>query len=233
MLTKKKKKKKSRNSLLILLILIFIPIAFFTNRLAFNAWEQLKKIPIFEQILQEKSEIEIIMENFDMPIPLDYIPIYQAAAEKYGIDWPLLAAHHRIETRFSTMKTDVSPAGAEGPMQFMPCTFVGWSHPTCSGLGEGKIPVEEKVNPKVIAKYGGYGVDGDGDGKADPFNLYDAIFSAAHYLSKNGAQTNDLTAAVFNYNHSHAYVADVLYFYELYSSYEKEITKSIQVAKSE
>ena len=31
-----------------------------------------------------------------------YIPIYKEA-EEYGIPWTLLAAHHRIETRFSTM----------------------------------------------------------------------------------------------------------------------------------
>ena len=163
------------------------------------------------------------MENFDLPIPLEYIPIYKAAADTYGIHWPLLAAHHRIETRFSTMKSDVSPVGAEGPMQFMPCTFVGWSHPTCSGLGEGKISKKDKTNPQVIAQYGGYGVDGDGDGIADTFNMYDAIYSAANFLSRVGAKEGKLTEAVYQYNHSKEYVADVLYYYELYSNYENEL----------
>ena len=223
-LTKKKKKKKSEsNRLLISLILLFIPISIIVSSFAYTAWEEFKQLPIIEQLFHEKTEEELLMENFDLPIPLEYIPIYKAAAEVYGIHWPLLAAHHRIETRFSTMKSDVSPAGAEGPMQFMPCTFVGWSHPTCSGLGKGKVSNEEKTNPQVIATYGGYGVDGNGDGIADPFNMYDAIYSAANYLSRAGAKEGKLTQAVFNYNHSNEYVADVLYYYELYSSYENEL----------
>jgi peptidoglycan LD-endopeptidase LytH len=145
-------------------------------------------------------------------IPSEYIPIYKAAEEEYGVPWYLLAAHHRVETKFSTMKSLVSPAGAEGHMQFMPCTFVGWSHPSCSGLGKGDIPPDQKTDPDVIEKYGGYGVDANGDGKADPFQMEDAIFSAANYLAHNGAAEGKLEQAVFAYNHSEQYVEDVLYY---------------------
>lgn len=222
-LTKKKKKKQHSNRLLITLILLFIPISIIVLSFAYAAWDEFKQLPIIEQLFREETEAELLMKNFDLPIPVEYIPIYKAAAEKYGIHWPLLAAHHRIETRFSTMKSDVSPVGAEGPMQFMPCTFVGWSHPTCSGFGKGEITEEEKTSPKIIAKYGGYGVDGNGDGVADPFNMYDAIYSAANYLSHAGAKEGKLTQAVFQYNHSSEYVIDVLYYYELYSSYENDL----------
>ncbi|WP_052712189.1 lytic transglycosylase domain-containing protein [Domibacillus indicus] len=154
-------------------------------------------------------------------IPEEYIPIYKAAAKEYGIQWELLAAHHRVETKFSTMDPMVSPAGAEGPMQFMPCTFVGWEHPTCSGLGEGNISEEEKTDPAVIAKYGGYGVDANGDGKADPFNAEDAIYSAAYYLSENGAADGDIERAIFAYNKSDQYVADILYYVDIYTKKEQ------------
>ncbi|MCI2254061.1 lytic transglycosylase domain-containing protein [Domibacillus sp. 8LH] len=154
-------------------------------------------------------------------IPEEYMPIYKAAAEEYGIPWELLAAHHRVETKFSTMDPMISPAGAEGPMQFMPCTFVGWEHPTCSGLGKGDIPEEEKTDPAVIAKYGGYGVDANGDGKADPFNVEDAIYSAAHYLSENGAADGDMKRAIFAYNQSDQYVSDILYYVGEYTKREQ------------
>ncbi|WP_309088231.1 lytic transglycosylase domain-containing protein [Domibacillus sp.] len=154
-------------------------------------------------------------------IPEAYMPIYKAAAEEYGIPWELLAAHHRVETKFSTMDPMISPAGAEGPMQFMPCTFVGWEHPTCSGLGKGDIPEEEKTDPAVIAKYGGYGVDANGDGKADPFNVEDAIYSAAYYLSENGAADGDMKRAIFAYNQSDQYVSDILYYVGEYTKREQ------------
>ncbi|MGD6956554.1 lytic transglycosylase domain-containing protein [Rossellomorea aquimaris] len=145
-------------------------------------------------------------------VPPEYIPIYKAAEEEYGVPWYLLAAHHRVETKFSTMKTLVSPVGAEGHMQFMPCTFVGWSHPSCSGLGKGNIPQNQKTDPNVIEKYGGYGVDANGDGIADPFQIEDAVFSAANYLERNGAADGKIEQAVFAYNHSDKYVEDVLYY---------------------
>lgn len=155
-------------------------------------------------------------------VPPEYIPIYKAAEKEYGVPWNLLAAHHRVETKFSTMKTLISPVGAEGHMQFMPCTFVGWSHPTCGDLGKGDIPENQKTDPEVIEKYGGYGVDGNGDGVADPFQIDDAVFSAANYLARNGAANGEIEQAVFAYNHSTEYVEDVLYFAERYIEKPKE-----------
>ncbi len=73
----------------------------------------------------------------------------------------------------------VSPAGAVGWMQFMPGT---WQR---------------------------YGLDADGNGRADPWNPTDAIFSAARYLAAAGAQS-DLPRALWAYNHAQWYVDDVL-----------------------
>ena len=159
---------------------------------------------------------EAPQQLFEIELPEENIPLYQEAADAFGIPWTLLAAHHRIETKFSTMDPLLSPVGAEGHLQFMPCTFVGWTHPTCSGKGQGEIPEKEKTDPAVIAKYGGYGLDGDGDGVADPYNLADALYSAANYLSKNGAADGKLEQAVFQYNHSDQYVDDVMHYYHLY-----------------
>jgi hypothetical protein len=54
-----------------------------------------------------------------------------------------------------------------------------------------------------------WGFDANGDGVADPNNPVDAIFSAARYLAACGAQV-DIASAVYCYNHSDAYVAEVL-----------------------
>lgn len=77
--------------------------------------------------------------------------------------------------------TAVSSAGAEGPMQFLPSTFAI------------------------------YGVDGNGDGKADINNQADAVYSAARYLcASGGGVPSTVRDAVFSYNHSTQYVDTVM-----------------------
>ncbi|CAM4012814.1 lytic transglycosylase domain-containing protein [Lederbergia lenta] len=181
----------------LVLLMFFIPIIIFISIAIYSSTD------IKQQVKQST-------------IPAEFIPIYEAAEKEYGVPAYLLAAHHRVETIFSTMDPLLSPAGAEGHLQFMPCTFVGWTHPTCEGLGQGEIPEEEKLDPVVIEKYGGYGVDANGDGIADPYDIEDAIFSAANFLSKYGAADGDLKSAVYAYNHSDKYVDDVLYYANIY-----------------
>lgn len=75
-----------------------------------------------------------------------------------------------------------SSAGALGPMQFLPSTWAD------------------------------SGIDGDGDGKADINNPFDAVPSAALYLCRAGAGQGgrSLYDAVFAYNHADWYVKLVL-----------------------
>lgn len=82
----------------------------------------------------------------------------------------------------------VSSAGAIGFMQFEPAT---WAQ---------------------------FGVDADGDGKADPYDPVDAIFSAANDLSAVGIARNP-EQAVFQYNHSETYVQEVLQLAETYQTW--------------
>lgn len=157
-----------------------------------------------------------ISEIGENEIPAEFIPIYRAAEEEYGVPWNLLAAIHRVETVFSTLDPMISPVGAEGHLQFMPCTWTGWQHPSCGGLGKGNIPESVKTDPAMIEKYGGYGVDASGSGVADPWDIEDAIFSAANYLAANGATHGDFERAVFAYNRANWYVDDVLGFADSY-----------------
>jgi cell wall-associated NlpC family hydrolase len=74
-------------------------------------------------------------------------------------------------------------AGAEGPMQFEPATFAL------------------------------YATDGDHGGQLSPYDPADAIYTAATMLCANGAASGTpagIRQAVFAYNHSWAYVNEVL-----------------------
>jgi hypothetical protein len=118
-------------------------------------------------------------------IPPLYLRLYQQAAARYGLDWAVLAGigkvecdHGRAPDPACTRAGAVNPAGAGGPMQFLAGT---WSR---------------------------YGVDGDGDGRADRWDPADAIFAAARYLRASGAP-GDYRRAIFAYNHAAWYVAEV------------------------
>jgi hypothetical protein len=54
-----------------------------------------------------------------------------------------------------------------------------------------------------------YGVDGDHDGRASPYDPADAVAAAARYLRASGAP-RDYRAALFAYNHAGWYVNEVL-----------------------
>jgi Peptidase family M23/Transglycosylase SLT domain len=148
-----------------------------------------------------------------------YLPLYQEAGKKYGVPWPILAAIHKVETDFGR-NLSVSPVGARGQTQFMPKTWVGWSYPGGTTLGD--LPDSVDItNPALIKKYGGYGVDADGDGKADPNDPADAIFSTAHFLAANHRPGEDWFApggAVWQYNHDYEhYVLKVKQYAELFA----------------
>lgn len=96
-------------------------------------------------------------------VPEPYNAIISAAAAKYGTDPSLVAAVFYWENRGfpSPDKTDwaTSGAGAQGPMQFLPSTFAAHAQ------------------------------DGNGDGKKEITNIYDALYSGAELLNANGGKS--------------------------------------------
>lgn len=65
------------------------------------------------------------------------------------------------------------------------------------------------------------GVDGNGDGQADPSNVFDAALSAGRYLCAGDidlSQRQQLREAIYSYNHSMDYVALVLHIAAAYRS---------------
>ncbi|MGR9527638.1 lytic murein transglycosylase (plasmid) [Priestia megaterium] len=76
-------------------------------------------------------------------------------------------------------------------------------------------------DPAVIKRYGGYGVDADGDGRADPWNVMDAMYSTANYLAASGASSGTeagMRKATYAYNHAGWYVDRVFKYMHLYAS---------------
>ncbi|MBT2504511.1 lytic murein transglycosylase [Streptomyces sp. ISL-98] len=85
---------------------------------------------------------------------------------------------------------------AVGPMQFIPSTWATW------------------------------GQDGNGDGRKNPNNIYDAALAAGRYLCANdrdlGIQS-DLDKAILGYNHSREYLRTVMSWFDYYKRGSHEV----------
>ncbi len=117
-------------------------------------------------------------------IPPLYLRLYMQAAQRYGLDWAILAGIGKVECDHGrdpdpacTRDGAVNSSGAGGPMQFIAST---WAR---------------------------YGVAAQG-GTPDRWNPADAIFTAARYLRATGAP-GDYARALLAYNHAGWYVAEV------------------------
>ncbi len=122
-------------------------------------------------------------------IPAAMLARYRAAAATCpGLPWSVLAAIGTVESdngqsNLPGVHSGANEAGAEGPMQFEPGTFAMYDQP---------------VPPGGVAP-------------PSPYDPVDAVFAAARMLCADGASTpSSLGQAVFDYNHSGAYVAQVL-----------------------
>jgi hypothetical protein len=121
--------------------------------------------------------------NAPASAPTNWIDLFKASAAQYcpGLPWTVLAAIGQIESGDGANEGP-SSAGAEGPMQFLPSTWVMWGT-----VGPGQSP------------------------PANIWNAFDAVPSAARLLcAAGGGNPATLAGAIFAYNHATWYVNEVL-----------------------
>lgn len=129
-------------------------------------------------------------------IPSDYLELYQRAGQDYGIDWAVLAGIGKVESDHGRYQ-----AGCEvGP-------------PTPYGTAKGPMAF-------LDSSWDAYGEDGNDDGEKNVCDPADAIPAAASVLRDAGAPQN-YQQAIYSYNHSDAYVEEVLSWADKYRSAEK------------
>ena len=128
-------------------------------------------------------------------VPTADIPIFQGAAAQFALGDrgpSILAAINYMESTFDTsalpgVNSGTNRAGAAGPMQI--------------GIGGQAGDTWDTIK-----------VNAPGDPPGQPPNVYDeadAVYSAAHYLQASGGP-GDWPGAIFTYNHSSAYVQQIL-----------------------
>jgi cell wall-associated NlpC family hydrolase len=127
-------------------------------------------------------------------IPPDDLMLYQEAGLAFDVPWEVIAGIGKVECDHGR---NPDPA----------C----WKHGATNAAGAGG-PMQF-----LASTWQTYGIAANGSGTPDRWNAADAILSAANYLKANGAPEK-IEAAVFAYNHSDAYVQQVLAWAGLYAS---------------
>nr|WP_156890400.1 lytic murein transglycosylase [Gordonia shandongensis] len=138
-----------------------------------------------------------------------------------GIDWTLLAGIGRVESHHAN-SGDVDARGDLRTPIYGPVLdgSLGGNQvvtDTDGGRLDGDPVYDRAVGPMQFlpATWKTFAADGNGDGEADPQNIFDAALTTARYLCHEGLDMRaaaDRTAAILRYNNSMEYVGEVLGF---------------------
>ncbi|MEV4057539.1 lytic transglycosylase domain-containing protein [Amycolatopsis sp. NPDC049688] len=164
-------------------------------------------------------------------IPATALKAYHDAADILGreqpachIDWALIASIGRIESNharggyvdaFGTTREPIlgPQLNGQGGFAAIPDTDHGELDTD---------PVWDRaVGPTqfIPATWRAYASDGNGDGKADPNNIFDAALATGRYLCSGGfdlAKADQLRGAIYRYNNSDTYVNTVILWADAY-----------------
>ncbi|MFG3720026.1 lytic transglycosylase domain-containing protein [Streptomyces massasporeus] len=99
---------------------------------------------------------------------------------------------------------------------------------TDDGAYDGNSSYDQAVGPMqfIPSTWAWAGRDGNGDGKKDPNNIYDAALAAGHYLCRNNwdlSQQSELDRAILSYNNSRDYLNLVMRWLEYYRKDAHEV----------
>jgi membrane-bound lytic murein transglycosylase B len=139
-----------------------------------------------------------------------------AADPACGISWNLLAGIGRIESMHANGGATDARGTAIRPIYgpSLDGTLPGNEVIVQSATG-GRVSYARAMGPMQFlpGTWARYASDGDGDGIADPQNLYDATLAAARYLCSGGLNLRDqmqVQSAILRYNDSVPYARNVL-----------------------
>ena len=163
-------------------------------------------------------------------IPATVLRAYRAAETSVGatdpgcrLPWELLAAIGKVESGQARGGAVDRNGTTLGRITGPPLDGRGFAliRDTDGGVHDGDTVYDRAVGPMQFlpSTWARWGADGNGDGRADPNNIFDAALAAGHYLcagDRDLGRAADLDRAILGYNHSEAYLRLVRYWLTFY-----------------
>ncbi|MDC0768312.1 lytic transglycosylase domain-containing protein [Streptomyces sp. HD] len=161
------------------------------------------------------------------PLPASVFAAYRRAEDRLAreapgcrLRWQLLAAIGQVESgqarggRVTSDGTTVTPI--LGPR--LDGVAFARIRDTDGGAHDGDAVYDRAVGPMqfIPSTWARWGADGNGDGRADPNNVFDAALAAGRYLCAGGRDLSvpaELDRAILGYNQSAAYLRTVRAWY--------------------
>ncbi|SDS20674.1 Peptidase family M23 [Paenibacillaceae bacterium GAS479] len=134
---------------------------------------------------------------------------YDRLALMTGLEWEQVAALDQYERTLRKARPKARPKlGSWAGLYVTPDIWSGYLNPD-----------KEDRNSTSILFFGGIGKDGNGDGKADPSNDIDLLYSQASAVAKMGSSSDDFLIGVWEFYHNMRAVQRVNQFAQLYRTH--------------
>lgn len=134
--------------------------------------------------------------------------LYKKVEAITHIPWYVLAASDQYERNIRKIRNDLPKPKGVISIYIPPEKWAGSTNPNL-----------EDVNPVSIQLFGGIGMDGNGDGKADFNNDEDILYSFAYFLSKYGVDLENIKIGLWSYYRRDKTVGIILGHMKLFKHY--------------
>ncbi|PZD95604.1 peptidase M23 [Paenibacillus sambharensis] len=138
--------------------------------------------------------------------------LFEQIGDITGIPWHYLAAIDQYERTLTKArpKSRPKPAGLLG-IYIPPERWAGAMNPD----------KEQPASPATLRYFGGIGLDGDGDGLADPANDTDILYTVANHILAYGTTADDFAISLWEYYHNTRSVQRVQQFSKVYEAFDR------------
>ncbi|WP_405936270.1 lytic murein transglycosylase [Streptomyces sp. NBC_00726] len=183
------------------------------------------------------ADLPVVTGPAESGIPASVLAAYKKAERTIAgtdaacrLPWQLLAAIGKVESgqarggRVDAQGTTLSPI--LGPA--LDGNGFALIKDTDNGAYDGDRTHDRAVGPMqfIPSTWAVWGQDGNGDGRKDPNNVYDAALAAGRYLcagDRDLSAAADLDRAVLSYNHSDVYLRTVRSWFTYYNRGTHEV----------